>query len=43
MISNEKIVNYKVVYLFEVYNFRFSISPSEVIRKFWIYMLILAP
>jgi hypothetical protein len=31
MISNEKVVNYKVSWLFEIYNFYFGSSPSEVI------------
>jgi hypothetical protein len=35
MISNEIVVNYKVVYLIEIYNFGFGHFPSRVICTIW--------
>ena len=36
MISNQKIVNYNVSYLFGSTTFILVVSPSEVIYKIWI-------
>ena len=36
MISNKKVVNYKVVYFSRSTTSVFTVSPSEVIYKIWI-------
>jgi hypothetical protein len=39
MNSNEKVVDYKVQWLFETYNFHFSSFSSEIIYKIWVWNL----
>jgi hypothetical protein len=36
MILNEKLINYKVVVLTDIYNFSFDRFFTKVIWKFWI-------